>query len=162
MCWFNKRHPNAIYVDNNPRPRGCSRLQPSFECKPDLVMDFKALDFEDGSFRLVVWDPPHVRRLGRTSELRKKYGSLDPASWQDDLRRGFAECWRVLRSYGILIFKWSEEDVPLPRVLELFPQVPLFGHTTGSKSRTKWLCFMKIPHSRAAARRGNKGIEVKG
>lgn len=62
-----------------------------------------------------------------------------------DLKRGFNECWRVLAPYGVLIFKWNEAEIRLKKVVELFPEEPLFGHPIMSKTRTHWLCFMKIP-----------------
>lgn len=141
--WFNKTHPNAIYIDiRQERP---SKLRPNFEVKPDKIMDFRVLDFPDKTFKLVAWDPPHLLTLGQTSEFRKRFGGLNQDRWQSDLKQGFNECWRVLQDYGVLIFKWSVEEIPLKKVLKLFPEEPLFGHSTGSKSKTKWLCFIKIP-----------------
>jgi SAM-dependent methyltransferase len=49
------------------------------------------------------------------------------------LRLGFAECFRVLRPGGTLIFKWNETQVPLKEVLALTPHKPLFGHPNGRK-----------------------------
>jgi hypothetical protein len=83
--------------------------------------------------------------LGVTSEMRKRFGCLDPITWQTDLRKGFYELWRVLDDYGVLVFKWNIQQVPIKKVLRLFPVRPLFGHTTGSKSQTRWMTFMKIP-----------------
>ncbi len=151
MFWFDKRQPNTIYIDNNPRSKGISSFRPEFECNPDIVMDFTKLEFADNTFRLVVWDPPHLKRLGKTSEMRKKYGCLNAETWQYDLRKGFEECWRVLKYYGILIFKWNEEDISSSKVLELFNHEPLFGHTTGSKSKTKLFRFMKIPEKTSSS-----------
>jgi hypothetical protein len=83
--------------------------------------------------------------MGEKSILRVSYGSLDKTTWKADLKKAIDECWRVLDDYGILIFKWNEEQVLLKEILLLFEFEPLFGHTTGSKSHTHWLCFMKIP-----------------
>jgi hypothetical protein len=52
---------------------------------------------------------------------------------------GFAECFRVLKKDGVLIFKWNEHDVPLKGVLELTPHKPLFGHPSGKQQRTTGL-----------------------
>ena len=71
-----------------------------------------------------------------------KYGKL-AQNWRETLRQGFSECWRVLDDYGVLIFKWSEKNIKLSEVAKLFPAGPLFGHTTGPKSHTHWVCFMK-------------------
>lgn len=119
--------------------------RPNFHIKPDMVMDFRDLSFPDSSFKLVVWDPPHLKTLTATSRLARKYGTLNAETWRYDLSKGFQECWRVLEDYGTLIFKWNESEITLKTVLSLFKKKPLFGHTTGSKSKTKWLCFMKIP-----------------
>ena len=65
--------------------------------------------------------------------------------WEIMLKKGFEECFRVLEDHGILIFKWSEAEISVKRVLDLFHTKPLFGHTTGRSGKTKWMCFMKIP-----------------
>lgn len=120
--------------------------RPNFECQPDMVMDFTDLQFEDKKFKLIVWDPPHMKTLGERSIMRAKFGCLNAETWQFDLTKGFSECWRVLEDYGVLIFKWNEIEISLAEVLKLFKQQPLFGHNTGSNSKTHWLCFMKIPN----------------
>ncbi len=145
MMWFNKHHPNTLYIDIREEDKGCIPIRKGFDVKPDKIMDFRDLSFPDKSFKLVAWDPPHLKRLGETSIMRKKFGCLNSETWQHDLSKGFRECWRVLEDYGVLIFKWNEEDIKLKTILKLFKEEPLFGHTTGSKSKTHWLCFMKIP-----------------
>ena len=77
--------------------------------------------------------------VGESSWLAKKYGRLDEL-WPEDIRQGFAECMRVLRPAGTLIFKWNEDQVPLSEVLEAIGQQPLFGN---KRSKTHWLVFMK-------------------
>ena len=114
----------------------------AFSITPDLNMDFRAMPFEDGSFKLVVFDPPHLRRAGRESWLRAKYGLLGE-DWRDDLRRGFAECLRVLEPDGVLVFKWNETQIPVREVLALIDCPPLIGHKSGKRSDTHWILFMK-------------------
>lgn len=143
--WFNKHHPNTLYIDIRKEERGISKLRPNFEVNPDIIMDFTKMNFPDKKFKLVVWDPPHLISLGFNSEINKKYGGLNPDNWEYTLKKGFSECWRVLEDYGILIVKWNEQKIKLDKLLSLFTAEPLFGHTTGSKSKTKWLSFMKIP-----------------
>ena len=146
MFWINKKHPNTLYIDNRTVEIGHIDQRGRRHCvKPDLVMDFRSMDLPDEHFRLIVWDPPHLKTLTKTSILRKKNGSLNAETWQADLKQGFSECWRVLRPYGVLIFKWSETEIRLNKVIGLFSQKPLFGHPIMSKTRTHWLCFMKIP-----------------
>ena len=40
--------------------------------KPDIVADFKNIPFEDNSFSLVIFDPPHLLKVGVNSWLCKK------------------------------------------------------------------------------------------
>lgn len=75
--------------------------------------------------------------------MAQKYGVLEK-NWEEDLRKGFAECFRVLRTNGVLIFKWSEFHIPLRKILQLAPVHPLFGHPSGKAQKTHWVCFMKL------------------
>lgn len=152
MFWFDKQNPNTLFVDHrkvDPVSVGLGRNARMFSCQPDEVMDFRKLDLSDGSFSLVVFDPPHFNHAGDKSYMAIKYGRLDPQNWKDDLRAGFAECFRVLRTQGILIFKWNETQIPLSKVLELTPERPLFGHPSGKTQRTHWLCFMKLEEAKS-------------
>jgi 23S rRNA G2069 N7-methylase RlmK/C1962 C5-methylase RlmI len=106
-------------------------------------MDFRKMKFPTGSFNLVVFDPPHVLRSGRTSFLAEKYGYLKKATWRDDIARGFAECFRVLKRGGTLVFKWNECHVALEEVLALTPARPLFGNRGGKAAKTHWVVFIK-------------------
>src|SRR5690242_2325814 len=91
MWWWDKAHPLAVYMDSREAPRGSVDVRPNFEVAPDVLGDFRDMPFEDESFRLVVFDPPHlVRTEPSTSYLRTKYGALTHEGEQDDLRRGFA------------------------------------------------------------------------
>lgn len=148
MFWFDKKHPDALYVDNRSMQRQViwrnGAEERSFEVQPDALMDFRNLDLPTGSFSLVVFDPPHLaKRNGKTGYMQKKYGSLDPLTWRDDIAKGFAECFRVLKRNGVLVFKWSESEIPLGKVLELTPYKPLFGHPSGRHGKTHWLAFIK-------------------
>lgn len=152
MFWFEKKHPNTTYIDIRSMPAGTLENTPSFEIQPDIIMDFRKLNFPDKSFRLVVFYPPHLKSLESNSWIAAKYGTLNPKTWHNDIQQGFNECWRVLEDYGVLIFKWSKShdnrpkrDISLSEILKLLPARPLFGHSSGSKMNTIWLCFMKIP-----------------
>lgn len=156
MFWFDKKHPNTTYIDNRSLKKQLiwegkdkrKGQQAYLEVKPDIIMDFREMDFEDYSFKLVVFDPPHIIENPKASYAgyqKKKYGSLDPNTWKDDLTKGFSECFRVLEPYGILIFKWNELDKKVSEVLELTEYRPLFGHKSGKASKTHWITFMKLP-----------------
>ena len=139
MFWFNKNHPNVIYMDNRELDETmCDGRR--IVVKPDVIGDFRHMPFPDGSFRLVVFDPPHLKRAGASSWLARKYGKLNPETWQDDLRAAFSECFRVLIPNGFLIFKWNEDQIKIYDVVKLSPEQPLFGQRHG---KTHWLVFMK-------------------
>jgi SAM-dependent methyltransferase len=145
--WFNKEHPAAVYFDKRCEDfdlyfgKGRTSLH-HCHVRPDVQGDFTALPFEDESFSLVVFDPPHLTGAKETAWLVKKYGKLDE-NWPQMLHDGFAEGMRVLKPDGVLIFKWSEYDIPAAEVWAAIEQKPLFGHHSGKKSTTFWGCFMK-------------------
>lgn len=147
MFWFNKTHPNVLYVDVRRRTKGFMSSRPNFEVEPDEIQDFRDLKYPDKSFKMVVWDPPHTIRPGNPDGgiIGMRYGRLKPDSWKEDLEKGFSECWRVLEDFGVLIFKWNSKEKKIGEILKLFPIQPLFGHTTNNKGNTHWMCFMKIP-----------------
>lgn len=143
MFWFQKDHPNVVYGDIRSETHILCDGR-TLTIQPDEIMDFRDIQYPDRSFKLIVFDPPHMKTLGKNSWMAKKYGVL----WsdrKDDIKRWFDECWRVLDDYGTMIFKWSESEVPLKELLSLFHKQPLFGHTTGRNGKTIWVCFMKIP-----------------
>lgn len=60
------------------------------------------------------------------------------------IRKGFEECMRVLKPNGVLVFKWSDVSVSTRDILNVIGQEPLFGHRSGKKMNTHWMCFMKF------------------
>ena len=143
--WFDKHHPAAVYCDK--RQEEYHGLWKNSDCtlsiNPDIICDFTDLPFQDNSFSLVVFDPPHLMEAKETSWLVKKYGKLYDG-WPTMLRDGFKECMRVLKPDGVLIFKWSEHDLPAAKVWDAIGEKPLFGHRSGKTSGTFWGCFMKL------------------
>ena len=151
MFWFDKYNPLTLFVDRRSETvtaKDRDKIR-TIEIKPDIIADFTSLPFEDNSFYMVVFDPPHLRTLGETSWMAKKYGKL-PKDWQSLIHDGFTECMRVLKPNGTLIFKWSESEIKAAEVLSVIPFKPLFGHTTGRQSKTIWMCFMKNGESNHA------------
>ncbi len=142
MFWFDKENPDVEFCDNRIVPYHEYYPHRYIEINPDTVCDFTSLPFNDGQFKLVVFDPPHLTCAGDTSWMALKYGRLKD-DWKEMLRKGFAECFRVLDPDGVLIFKWSEVQIPLRDILPLIPYPPLFGHRSGKNMNTHWLCFMK-------------------
>lgn len=144
--WFNKRHPAAVYCDRR-REKHQHFWESAGNCtldiNPDIQCDFTNLPFEDNTFALVVFDPPHLTEGNETAWLVKKYSKLDE-SWPQMLHDGFQECMRVLKPDGVLIFKWSEIEIPATEVWKAIGEKPLFGHHSGKKMNTYWGCFMKL------------------
>lgn len=149
MMWFDRARDDVVYGDRRAesitvtdRSRGNRSGTRTLVVHPDVRFDFRCLPFATGTFRLVAFDPPHLVQAGPRSWLAAKYGKLGN-HWRDDLRTGFAECFRVLASDGVLVFKWSETQVKVREVLELTPHRPLFGNTSGKKAGTHWMVFLK-------------------
>ncbi|MFK3971136.1 class I SAM-dependent methyltransferase [Pseudomonas sp. NPDC087358] len=150
MFWFHKQDPRALFGDiRNEEQVLCDGRV--LKVEPNVIMDFRSLPFDDESFKLVVFDPPHLKHAGVDSWLRAKYGVLTN-DWRDDIRKGFAECFRVLANEGVLIFKWAEDQIKVSELLALTDQRPLFGHKSGKREKTHWITFMKHssqPHNPA-------------
>lgn len=143
MMWFDKNNPAALFADiRKEQHLLCDGRM--LDITPDVQIDFRKMPFENETFRMVVFDPPHIDNLGESSFMAKKYGVLK-YHWRDDIKEGLAECMRVLMPYGTLIFKWNEQRVKLSDVMPLLPQQPLFGHTSGKHGKTIWIAFMKMP-----------------
>ena len=146
--WFNKNHPAAVYCDKRCEElygiwkSRSEKTERSCVIAPDIQCDFTDLPFADNSFCLVIFDPPHLKDIGENAWMAKKYGKVEDG-WQKILHDGFEECMRVLKPDGVLIFKWSEYDIPAADVWRAIGRKPLFGHHSGKKSKTFWGCFMK-------------------
>lgn len=141
MFHFDHQNPNVMFGDIRSENHILSDGR-SLAVNPDIEMDFRNMPFDCGQFKLVVFDPPHLIRAGKQSWLAMKYGKLNQ-DWREDLRKGLEECFRVLATDGVLIFKWNETQIKVGKILELTNQKPLFGHKSGKRSNTHWICFMK-------------------
>lgn len=142
MFWFDKQDPRAVFSDIRSENHTLCDGR-ALEIKPDVVADFRNLPFDDESFNLVVFDPPHLERCGPNGWQGKKYGILNKDTWREDLAAGFSEAFRVLKTNGVLVFKWNEIQIPVGQILELTEQKPAFGHRSGKRSDTHWICFIK-------------------
>lgn len=147
MFWFDRNDQRAVFVDKRSERHmavDCSVKNGEREIvvSPDLIADFTNLPFPDCQFSLVVFDPPHIARNGNTSWLLKKYGRLQ-GEWREEIRKGFAECFRVLKPDGVLVFKWNETQFPVSQILALTPEKPLFGNRCGKTAKTHWIVFIK-------------------
>lgn len=143
MFWFDKDNPNVLYQDI--RNEVCE-LSDGQTCiiAPDVVGDYTKMDYPDKSFKLVVFDPPHLVWDKKNANLVKRYGLM--TDWRQNLHHGINECMRVLDDYGVLIFKWNEVHIKVSSILKEIDYTPLFGHRTSKK--TIWMCFMKLPENK--------------
>lgn len=138
MFWFDKSNENVVFMDNRVlHDTLCDGRK--LDIEPDVLGDFRNIPFDDNTFSMVVFDPPHLRKVGKNSWLAKKYGELSD-DWSQDLKQGFSECMRVLKPNGTLIFKWNEEQIKLKQILDLTEYKPLIGN---KRAKTHWLVFMK-------------------
>ncbi|MCO8087200.1 class I SAM-dependent methyltransferase [Acinetobacter indicus] len=154
MMHFDRQNPNVVYGDIRSESHILCDGR-SLEVAPDIEMDFRNMPFDDEQFNLVVFDPPHLVRAGKQSWLALKYGKLNE-DWREDIRKGFEECFRVLVTGGVLIFKWNETQIKVSEILELTHHKPVFGHISGKRANTHWITFMKMPGIEAGKR-----LEVK-
>jgi SAM-dependent methyltransferase len=138
MWHWDKDNPLVLFHDiREVAPEKLSNGQ-IFSVRPDKLGDYRALDFPDETFSLIVFDPPHTT-CGDKSFLYKRYGTLLP-TWETDLRAGFAELFRVLKPGGTLVFKWCDIRIPFEKVLACSPLPPVITHTTRAQGKS-WTYF---------------------
>ena len=119
--WFDKQNPNALFMDIRQVEAGVISVQPNWSVQPDVIGDYRNMDFEDESFRLVVWDIPHKLKPDK-GLITMKYGALGE-TWREDITKGFKEIWRVLKDEGVLVFKYADLDISVKEMLSLFSEV---------------------------------------
>lgn len=160
MFYFDKNDTRVLFADiRKLETELCDGRK--FEVTPDIQIDFTKMPFADNRFNLVIFDPPHLTRNtgGNKSKFNTMYGTLNNKElptgyqqikygalyedWHGMLSLGFKECFRVLKSGGVLIFKWNETDIKVSEVLKLTEEKPIFGNRSGKASKTHWLVFMK-------------------
>lgn len=141
MMYYDKQDPRVIFCDNRETHTVLCDGR-SFDVCPEVLCDFRSLPFSDESVPLVIFDPPHLRKAGDSSWLAQKYGLLPAEGWKEYLTDGFKECWRVLAFGGTLIFKWSEDQIKLRQISDIFPAKPLFGNRTRN-DKSIFIVFFK-------------------
>lgn len=147
MFYFDREDPRVLFGDIREEQHELKDASTKagvrhLHIAPDQRMDFRNLPFENDSFPLVIFDPPHLVHAGKRSWLALKYGKLRN-NWRGDLRLGFEECFRVLCPNGTLIFKWNETDIKVSEILSLTPHEPLLGNRCGKTAKTHWIVFFK-------------------
>jgi SAM-dependent methyltransferase len=148
MFWFDRDDSRALFIDRRrevvTRDLGTvkTRNRRPAIVDPHIIADFTRMPFANESFYMVVFDPPHMskNRSGLSGIFPKLYGTLAD-NWPEAMRLGFAECFRVLKPNGTLVFKWADSSVPVAQVLMNTPRRPLFGSRRGR--HTHWYVFIK-------------------
>lgn len=138
MWWHDKEDARAVYMDKRELDTTLCDGR-VFRVSPDVIADFRKLPFSNSSFPMVLFDPPHLKTVGKNAWFAQKYGILGD-SWRVDLKQGFSECFRVLKPFGTLIFKWSEVQIRLSEILKLTDQKPVVMH---KKQKTHFVIFLK-------------------
>jgi SAM-dependent methyltransferase len=149
----NKNRDDTLYIDkrkdDNPLKREEFGYKPrNYSIEPDAVEDYRDLPYEDESFNLIVFDPPHIIRNDGMKSLNgvsdRKWGNLHAETWQEDLRAGFKELFRVLSSGGTLVLKFADVSAEFDEVLSLTEHDPLFGTSVKDhNTETRWFVFYK-------------------
>lgn len=139
MMWFDKNNKDVLYCDVREGVFTATNGR-VVNVAPDLKIDFRNMPFDDNTFNLVVFDPPHRKDLSDDNWMHHTYGRLFP-TWETDILAGFNECMRVAKVGGVVIFKWNEHKIKTKKILEIIKTQPLFGHTTSQK--TIWMTFIK-------------------
>ena len=151
QIWFQKNEPHTLYCDKRREhfegDFGSNNAHRVLDISPDMECDFTNMPFPDNTFNLVVLDPPHL--LGESGAWLKKafsfYDSKESAI--KSVSDGIKEALRVLKVGGVLIFKWSEIQISSQEIISACGIQPLFGHRSGRKMNTHWMCFMKFEDS---------------
>lgn len=84
--------------------------------RPTIVADNSSMPFRDGSFEVIVYDPPHIPNQGRDKQkdfhMRFGLGDKSPKEKGYTFTHTFPpfvrEAYRVLRSEGILLAKITD------------------------------------------------------
>ena len=63
MFWFDKENQEVTFMDNRELDTTLSDGR-KLIVAPDILADFREMPFEDNSFYLVVFDPPHLKLAG--------------------------------------------------------------------------------------------------
>ena len=135
--WFDKNHPDAVFVDIRP------------EVRPSIVADTRALPAEVGEgYDLIVFDPPHKNNAA-SGKMAHNYGHWDAAHIRSTVIGTAKEAHRVSRHDALMAFKWNDHTNKLSTVLGWMSDwwEPLVGHgVTGQqrhKSMTSWVLLRR-------------------
>jgi hypothetical protein len=75
----------------------------------DTVADCRTMPFPDGSYDVVVFDPPHITDAGDQSIMGQRYGTMPGESISDIFSPFLREASRVLSDDGVVIAKICDQ-----------------------------------------------------
>lgn len=134
--WFDKQNPWTVWLDKR------------VECSPTIVCDSKMTMFPKEYFDLCVFDPPHVN-FGKNAKLTKNYGHHTTKEIKELISGVAKEAHRVVRTNGLMAFKWNDHDIKLEKAIGLLEPfwIPLFGQRTSVRtaraSTTYWVQLVR-------------------
>ena len=67
MFWYDRHNPDVLFADCRAEETTLCDGR-TLRIEPDMIIDFRDMPFEDNTFDLVVFDPPHLIHAG------EKYG----------------------------------------------------------------------------------------
>lgn len=137
--WHWKDCPYATFLDK--RKEKYKVYGQTIDINPDVIGEWNNLPFGDNTYDLVYFDPPHLFD-GNESIVAKKYTTLNPKTWKQDLRQAFDEAYRVCKPGGFLQFKWCEGRVKISEI-DFGKWKKLFGTRTGKSGNTIWIICLK-------------------
>ena len=87
MFYFDKNNKDVLFCDcRTTEDVLCDGRKLSV--KPDIISDVRNLPFADNTYNLVIFDPPHLVKVGDNSWMHKKYGRL-PKDFKKFLTEAF-------------------------------------------------------------------------
>lgn len=101
MFYFNKNDDRVLFCDIRNETYDFGEYG-EFKVGPDMQIDFTNMPFDNESFKMIIFDPPHLlhSKSTPTGYMKIKYGYLHRDSWKEVLTKGFNECFRVLKAGG--------------------------------------------------------------
>jgi hypothetical protein len=134
--WFNRLHPDTVFVDIRP------------QVSPTVIANTEILPFPNNVFDLVVFDPPHVVN-GRGSKMGETYGSFLADEIKQTIQKSSAEAYRCSTGNALMAFKWNDHDVRLGRLIDLMEGwEPLFGHQVATRHKHRSSTYWVLLHKR--------------
>jgi hypothetical protein len=135
--WFNRLNPDTVFVDHR------------LSMNPTVCCDTRHLPFKEGTFDLIVFDPPHMMH-GKGTDMAKFYGAYEAEDIRSTVTDSVKEAFRCSTGNALMALKWSTHDVRLNTLLSWIEGwQPMFGHAVSTlnhrKTSTYWVMFQKSP-----------------